>query len=279
MDFSSGAFRAPPLTAQVSSDTVSHANLVMACRWGWTSSPGPNAEKQMVAAPSPSQQTPNSSFNNVRSKRFAPCQGRLYHQLVCSHRIRTDLVEDCGTNCVEPFGSEVGLTFICHECAQSEASKIWEERENQHNASWPPIAEMTQEQYDQWYAERRQLETEYARDRQMYEMEMKMKTRPSNKCSALEASKEDKEFASELDSLSLSMAASNSNTTPQHQQNRPRLSLPNDASEQLHWNLDALALDRGSCGVEYTSPQANNSIPTIRQLSDDDLWRKPHDED
>lgn len=258
---------------------MSHANLVMACRWGWTSSPSAEsggANSHFATSTQPSSSA--STFNNVRSKRFAPCQGRLYHQLLCSHRIRTDLVEDCGANCVEPYGNTVEAAFICHECIQAEAAKIWEERQAQHNALYPPIEQMSQEQYDQWYAEHRQLEADFSRDQQVYEMELKAKTRPSNICSAMEASKEEMEFANELDSLSLSLMASNtsiSDPAPLQIQNRTRTSLATDPEEQLHWDLNTLALDRGSCGIEYSASQPNNGVKSPRQLDVEELWRKP----
>jgi hypothetical protein len=254
---------------------MSHANLVMACRWSWTSTPDSNgASAQMPRSASLIPQSASSPFNNVRSKRFAPCQGRLYHQLLCSHRIRTDLVEDCGANCVEPFASLTGPAFICYECVEAEATKIWKDRKAQHIASYPPMAQMTKEQYDQYYLEHRQLEAEYARDRRAYELELKAKTRPSNTCSALEASKEENEFATELDSLSLSLMGSNDNIadqSPFQPQARARVSLPTDASEQLHWDLNTLALDRGACGVEYSPSNAT----TAQGRPQEELWGKP----
>jgi hypothetical protein len=280
MDFSNNAFRTPTTISKVSEDTMSHTNLVMACRWGWTSTPdstGTNAQTP-EATSSTTQPDSRLPFNNVRSKRFASCQGRLYHQLICSHRVRTDLVEDCGANCVEPFGNNFGPAFICNECVQAEAIKIWEERKAQHNASYPSMEQMTKEQYDQFYLEHRQLEAEYARDRKLYELEIKAKTRPSNICSVLEASKEEMEFATELDSLSLSLMASNddgTNHAPLQQQPRGRVSLPNDASEQLHWDLNTLALSRGSCGVEYTTSQPLNTAPAMRRMTEEESWRKP----
>jgi hypothetical protein len=280
MDFSANAFNPPTLQSQVSDDTMSHANLVMACRWGWASSTaeqdGTNAETTGATSTTLSASAP--PFKNVRSKRFAPCQGRLYHQLLCSHRIRTDLVEDCGANCVEPFANVSGPAFFCNECVQAEANKIWEERKAQHYASYPPMDQMTKEQYDQFYLEHKQLEAEYVRDRKVYELEIKAKTRPSNICSALEASTEESEFATELDSLSLSLMASNDDTTNHGRlqpQARTRISLPNDASEQLHWDLNTLALDRGSCGVEYSATQTSNGEPVLPRVSDEEIWRKP----
>jgi hypothetical protein len=178
---------------------------------------------------------------------------------------------------VEPYGTSIATAFICNECVQAEAIKIWEQRKAQHNASYPPINLMSQEEYDQYYLEHRQLEAEYARDRKIYERELKTTTRPSNICSALEASKDEVEFATELDSLSLSMMASNGSATGQTQlqtHTRSRMSLPNDASEQLHWDLNTLALDRGSCGIEY-SPQPHKGSPALQQLDEDELWRKP----
>jgi len=252
--------------------------MVMACRWGWTSHPQ-LPDPQFATAPS-ADHTPVSSFNNVRSKRFAPCQGRLYHQLSCSHRIRTDLVEDCGANCTEPFGSDLGAAFICNECLQGEASKILKERQAQHNANWPPINAMSQEQYDQWYAERRQLEDQFHRDFAAYETELKSKTRPSHICSVLDATKEEMDFVNEIDSLSLSLMTSNEdpNSQAQSPQSRTRRSLPTDASEQLHWNLNTLALDRGSCGVEYTAPPSNG-MSAFQKINDEELWHKPRERD
>lgn len=255
---------------------MSHTNMVMACRWGWASTPDPSTNPETPLPASSAHQTASTSTFNVRAKRFAPCQGRLYHQLLCSHRVRTDLVEDCGVNCVEPFGNAVGCAFVCNECIQAEAVKIWEERKAQHNATYPPIDQMTKEQYDQYYAEHRQLEAEFARDHKIYEMELKAKTRPSNICSAMEASKDEMDFAAEIDSLSLSMMASNTSTGDYQPQTRGRMSLPNDASEQLHWDLNTLALERGSCGIEYS---ANTGVPVLRRMDEDELWRKPRDRD
>lgn len=224
------------------------------------------------------QSVSTTNFNNVRSKRFAPCQGRLYHQLLCSHRVRTDLVEDCGASCVEPFGGTAGVAFICNECLETEATKIWADRKAQHNASYPPMDQMTKEQYDQYYIEHRQLETAFAHDRKVYESELRAKTRPSNTCSAVEASKEEAEFATELDSLSLSLMASNGDVanhdTTQHQV-RNRVNLPYDASEQLHWDLNTLALDRGICGIEYSVRSPTSGESTLRPMSEEDLWKKP----
>jgi hypothetical protein len=282
MDFSNNAFRTPAPSSKVSNDTISHTNLVMACRWGWTSTPEPNATgaQTPLSASTAPRITTASTFNNVRTKRFAPCQGRLYHQLLCSHRIRTDLVEDCGSNCVEPFGDAVAAGFICNECVHAEASTIWEARKDAHNAQYPPMEQMTKEQYDQWYVEHRQLEAEFARDRRLYEMELRATMRPSNICSALEASREEAEFANELNSLSLSLMASNSATTEHTQsqpQGRTRTSLPSDASEQLHWNLNSLALDRGACGMEYSATSPETKTPVAQRLDADDLWRRPRD--
>ncbi|KAF1831665.1 hypothetical protein BDW02DRAFT_40325 [Decorospora gaudefroyi] len=274
MDFSNSAFRIP--SSKVSNDTMSHSNLVMSCRWGWTSTEG---AKTPVTSSSTPQPPSTSTFNNIRTKRFAPCQGRLYHQLLCSHRIRTDLVEDCGANCVEPYGTVIDTAFLCNQCIQGESEKIWQERQAQHNATYPPMEQMTQQQYDQWYTEHRQLEADFSRDQRAYELELQTKTRPSNICSALEASKEETEFATELDSLSLSMMTSNASITPE--QNRSRVSLPFDASEQLHWDLNTLALDRGSCSIECSASssssaaQQSQNVSSARPLNAEELWMKP----
>ncbi|KAF2827797.1 hypothetical protein CC86DRAFT_369040 [Ophiobolus disseminans] len=278
MDFSNNAFRAPASTPKVSGDMMSHANLVRSCQWGWTSTKDSSSNAQQSLASSASLPLPPSTFNNVRSKRFAPCQGRLYHQLLCSHRVRTDVVEDCGANCVEPLGNVTGSAFLCNECIQGEATQIWEDRKAQHNSMYPPLDQMTKEQYDQWYLEYRQLEAEYARDRRVYELDLKARMRPSNICTALEASKEETDFATELDSLSLSLMASNETAithTQLQQAARNRVSLPSDASEQLHWDLNTLALDRGSCGVEYTASPSPNGVPAVPRMAKEKLWGKP----
>lgn len=273
MDFSNDAFRAHP---KVSEDTMSHANLVMACQWGWSSTP--ESEHAPPANNSAPQYTASTPFNNVRSKRFAPCQGRLYHQLLCSHRIRTDLVEDCGSNCVEPFGASIGIAFVCNECLQKEAIDIWEQRKAQHGASYSSLDQMSKEQYDLFFEERRGLEVEFAREHKLYELEVKANMRPSNICSAQEASKEESDFVAELDSLSLAMMASGDAAAQSHLMlSRGRSSLPSDASEQLHWTLNSLALDRGACGIEYSTSRPSSGVPALRQMNDEELWKKPRE--
>lgn len=255
---------------------MSHANLVMACQWGWTSTP--DSEHAQPAISTAPQQSSTTLFNNIRSKRFAPCQGRLYHQLLCSHRIRTDLVEDCGSNCIEPFGTSTDPAFVCNECIQKEAVDIWEQRKAQHGASYPSIDQMSKEQYDLFFEERRALEAAFARDHKLYEMELKANLRPSNVCSAQEASKEETEFAAELDSLSLAMMKSGDGACQPHfAQDRGRSSLPSDASEQLHWTLNSLAIDRGSCGIEYSTSQSVSAMPAMRRTNDEELWKKPRE--
>ncbi|KAF2024339.1 hypothetical protein EK21DRAFT_78949 [Setomelanomma holmii] len=278
MDFSHNVFRTPASSPTVSEDTMSHANLVMACQWGWSKTLEPDGTGAQTNNPITVTQPASTSYlNNIRSKRFAPCQGRLYHQLLCSHRVRTDFVEDCGANCVEPFGQVVTTAFVCNECIQAEVIHIWEERKAAHNALYPSLDHMSKEQYDQWYHEHRQLEAEYVRDRRLYEIELKASSRPSNICTALEASKEETEFAAELDSLSLSLMASNEGSVDAqiYQQARHRVSLPNDASEQLHWDLNTLALDRGSCGVEYTASRPPTRSPASRRMTEEEVWGTP----
>lgn len=281
MDFSSDSFQPPQNISTFSHDTMDHAELVMACRFGWTRSMGPNDSGHQM--PLATQTTPlteplTTSSNNTRTKRFVPCRGRLYHQLACSHRIRTDLVEDCGSNCLDPLTDTSNVPFYCHECYEQEAHNIWIQRETQHNSVYPPIDRMTKEQYDQWYDEHRQLEAQYSRDCQIYQSELKSSTRPSNFCSAIEASQEEKDFAAELDSLSLRLCPSNNSVIKLPPTRVIRASLPNDTSEQLHWGLNALALDRGSCGVEYSASQSSNGGVAITGRSEqEDLWGKPRD--
>ena len=137
---------------------------------------------------------------------------------------------------------------------------------------------MSAETYDVWYVGRRQLEAGFARDHKIYELELKATLRPSNICSAVEASKEEMDFATELDSLSLSLMTSNTSlaeSDPSHVQSRTRANLPYDAAEQLHWNLESLALDRGACGVEYAATRPTNGVPSTPHIDAEDLWRKP----
>lgn len=255
---------------------MDHAQMVMACRFGWNAGPD-NGMQTPTTMQSPPVRVPlRTSINATQSKRFMSCRGGLRHQLTCSHRIRTDVVEDCGANCVDPLCGAQGLPFYCHECVEKEASRIWSEREAQHNASYPPIDQMTKPQYEQWYDEYRQVESQFAKDRGTYELELRIKTRPSNMCSVLELSKEEIDFAAELDSLSLALIPSNDIVVGQHRTSRTsRTSLPYDASEQLHWDLNALSLERGSCGVEYSVNQPTNGPSLIRPLDEEELWRKP----
>jgi hypothetical protein len=275
MDFSNNAFRTrPPCT--LSDDNMSHTKLVQACRFDWAAGPEDTAASTpLVPAPAPvraSFTTPNS---NTRTNRLTPCRGRLYHQLTCSHRIRTDLVDDCGPNCVEPQGVVCQVPFYCKECVEKESTGIWKTREATHNALYPPMEQMTPEVYNTWYDERRRLEADLQRDRQVYEFKLKANTRPTNICSALEMSQEEADIASELDSLSLLMA-SNESTNNYSQPQRHRFSLPNDASEQLHWGLNSLALDRGSCGVEYSSAQRAQQS---RTMNEEELWKQAREHD
>jgi hypothetical protein len=279
MDFSSDSFRPPQSTSTFSHDTMDHAELVMACRFGWTRSTGPN--DPTLPAPVTTQTTsltaPLTTFsNNTRTKRFVPCRGRLYHQLACSHRIRTDLVEDCGSNCLDPPTDASDVPFYCHECFDQEANTIWIQRETQHNSAYPPMDQMTKEMYDQWYDEHRQLEAQYSRDRKIHQLELQSRTRPSHFCSSVEASQEERDFAAELDSLSLRLCPSNDSIVNFPPARPNRVSLPNDASEQLHWGLNALALDRGSCGFEYSASQSSSGgVAMTGHSEQDDLWGKP----
>ncbi|KAF2247045.1 hypothetical protein BU26DRAFT_340562 [Trematosphaeria pertusa] len=278
MDFSNSAFRIPRSAPTLSNDTMSHTQMVQACRFGWAAGPNSNGTSTPPAPPSAPPRTPaTTSTDDTRSRRLIPCRGRLYHQLTCSHRIRTDLVEDCGANCLEPFGAASNTSFYCQECVEKECAKIWEVREARLNALYPPIDQMTKDQYETWYEERRQLEAQFEQEHKRFAVGLKASSRPSNICSALEASREEMDFASELDSLSLSLMSSNDSTSTQIQPTRHRVSLPNDASEQLHWSLNSLAIDRGSCGVEYSASSRTNGVPAMRSMTEDELWRKPRE--
>ncbi|CAI6336302.1 unnamed protein product [Periconia digitata] len=314
MDFSNNAFQTRP-SSKLSEDNISHTKLVQSCRFGW--SVGPSDSQSAIAAPvsAPvSTHTTTSTYIDKRAKRLTPCRGRLYHQLTCAHRIRTDLIEDCGTNCLEPYtttnNSLSPVPFYCQECVDRDSNQFWETRSAEHDAQYPSIGQMTPDQYNQWYEEHQILQAQYGIDRKKYEMQQRAASRPSNVCSALEMSKEEEAFAKELDGLSLSLMASSSSSSPSlsvatllslstpasslgedsvaavsresrrpshphyHPYSRQRTTLPTDASEQLHWGLNSLNIDRGSCGVEYSggSPVQSPSRPQ-QIVAKEDVWR------
>jgi hypothetical protein len=170
------------------------------------------------------------------------------------------------------------VPFLCQECIDQEAKTIWATREAEHNALYPPLAAMTQQQSDIWYDEHRKLEASFSCDRKIYEMELRTTTRPSNVCSALQYSEEEKAFATELDSLSLALMSSNTGPISETQPPaRKRISLPNDASEQIHWGLNSLTIDRGSCGPEFTAAQPSNGISPMQAMSEEELWGRPRE--
>ena len=277
MDFSNDVFRSRA-TAGLSNDTMNHGNMVMACRFGWTAGPVDGTQTAVAPAatqPEPARVAPATSSQTTWAKRSAPCRGRLYHQLMCSHKVRTDFVVPCGTNCLEPLESASDPPFYCHQCVEDEANRFWTEYEAQHNATYPPRDQMTAEQSSMWYHEHRQLEAQFEKDKRMYQLEQQSKSRPANTCSALEASEDEVRLSNEIDSLSLAMASSNTPTGPAFSQSRPtRISLPNDASEQLHWGLNSLSIDRGACGVEYAggNPSTSSTSAQRRLLEQEELW-------
>lgn len=309
MDFSNNAFRTRPPTT-LSADNMSHAKLVQSCRFGWSTGPDDLPRDSMHSAPNDSLPTYTNPISDTRvdarAKRLTPCRGRLYHQLTCAHRVRTDLVMDCGSNCLEPYTYTTvsDVPFYCQECVDQESSRIWNTRCAELDSQFPSRGSMTPDQYNRWYEEYHALEARYAVDRVAYEKEQRVGKRPTNISSALEMSKEEESFAMQLDGLSLSLmsaypsatsspspplsaAASslmpstihlqetneihpttaNTKSTERHSQSqpnsyhpysrpRPRITLPTDSSEQLHWGLNSLNIDRGSCGFEYSPVQA-----------------------
>ncbi|KAF2120094.1 hypothetical protein BDV96DRAFT_485721 [Lophiotrema nucula] len=280
MDFSNSAFRSPAHSSCLSHDTMDHAKLVMACRFGWAAGPGLDnhaAPVPLASHPEPARAPKTSHAPNPTTLRFVPCRGRLYHQLTCSHRIRTDIVEDCGSNCLEPFNNASRVPFYCHECVHQQAGQIWLERENQHNAMYPSIDQMSKAQYDRWYDEHRQLEAQFTKDRAIYEHELIASSRHSNACSASEASQEEVSFAAELDALTIAMESPNTSAiyARSHPARINRFNLPCDPSEQLHWDLNSLTLDRGSCGLEYSAHQPSSRVSKTTTLLDEDTWHKP----
>ena len=274
MDFSNSAFQPSQPRKIISGDTMNHTEMVSACRFGWTAGPETiSTESPPTTVSMPRQTPPVTNWNDSKTKRFTPCRGRLYHQLICSHKVRTDLVEDCAPNCLEPFGGPSSVPFYCHECVEKNATDILQARISEHNAAYPPMDQMAKEQYEQWYNEHRQLEAQFAQESRTYELQLKATTRATNTCAQIKASQEELDFAAEVETLSLAMESSNQ--SDQTIVNRAgRLILPNDASEQLHWSLNALSLERGSCGVEY-SPSRSTKAGVSNAHLDENMWGKP----
>ncbi|KAF2197541.1 hypothetical protein GQ43DRAFT_444168 [Delitschia confertaspora ATCC 74209] len=244
---------------------MDHANALLSVRFGWTAGPANSTENQPnsngnEALPSTPPLFPASS-DFLKNKRFAACQNTLYHQLECGHRIRTDLVEDCGANCIEATNH---TPFFCETCLETEYRRIWIQIQSQHNAQYPPLETMVKGQYDQWYAEFRQLELQYETDRASHVISMKRQTRPSNRCMDAEPSMEELAIAQEIEALSLAMglqSAHEPETTTSHLVNHT--SLPSDSAEQLHWALGQLDLGRGSCGAEIPQTNGTQASPVI----------------
>ncbi|KAF2744062.1 hypothetical protein M011DRAFT_521194 [Sporormia fimetaria CBS 119925] len=271
-----GLFNPTPVPPKVSRDTIDHAPSVMACRFGWSLGADSAVTYDL--------DTPLLSLEDVRprghistpsaSNRFVNCRGRLYHQLNCSHRIRTDIVEDCGSNCLEPYDGRVDAPFCCHECMEMQAKAIWDERQARHNALYPPRDQMTNEQHERWVDEHRQLRATFINDRNTYEAQVRANTRPSNVCSVLEVEPEEMIVAMDLDNLSLVRDMPGSSGGAETTSPADRRSLPTDASEQLHWHLSSLALGGGQCGVEYSQQQPSHMSSTAVAAGAEDLWKR-----
>jgi hypothetical protein len=279
MDFSNKAFQAPKNPWTNSVEGTAHTTSLLDCQFSWTA--GPHSGSSM---PSTSHRTQvptfqaNKSHTPSNTQRFKNCRGRLYHQLTCSHRIRTDIVEPCGPNCLDPNPScqtTSNLPFYCHVCIENQASDVWSAQRTQYYQQYPSPDQMTGPQFDQWYEGLRQLELRFQQDRQAHELKLRAGSRPSNVTSVLEATEEEMDVTAEIESLCLDIGSANegngSGYQPKHR--GQHVSLPTDAEEQLHWQLNALALDRGSCSVDYS--QSSSTSSQARMMSEEELWKKP----
>ncbi|OCK76419.1 hypothetical protein K432DRAFT_385455 [Lepidopterella palustris CBS 459.81] len=206
----------------------------------------------------------------VQRRRFKVCHGTLYHQLVCGHRIRTDLVEDCGLNCLDGGHR---TQFYCQACIDIYLQKIWHNVEEAHNATYPPLDRMSPKLYGQWYSEHRQLEAKHSVDRDAYQARMKRESRPSVEFIGIDWSEDDSEMASEIDSLGISSEPfSEKRLCQSSNRHQTRSQLPGDDSERLHWALGQLDFARGSCGPQFSTaqqPQAE-SLPVVHPVWEDE---------
>ncbi|KAF2497277.1 hypothetical protein BU16DRAFT_432485, partial [Lophium mytilinum] len=170
-----------------------------------------------------------------RQRRFKGCNLTLYHRLECGHRVRTNLVEDCKSNCLEAVP---GQPFYCQDCVNVQNDKVWKETQAQHDAAYPPISGMSQEQYNQWYDEDRQLRTLHTANLANYVAQLRTQCIETESCGGPDLTPEDLELAAGLDTLGLSAQSSHQELSNLAHQQR---NLPGDTAEQLHWAFGQLS--------------------------------------
>lgn len=99
-------------------------------------------------------------------------------------------------------------------------------------------------------------------------------TRETIPCPPLELKGDVMDVASDLETLSLSLTQTATNTSRNSTASPPqlpatnRIDLPTDPSQQLHLQLSGLALDRRSCGVEDSLSFQGQAV--VRPMSDMD---------
>jgi hypothetical protein len=223
---------------------MEHSPLVSACRFSWGHSDSAGTHNH-TPEHSPVARARSVKVFDSHSPRFSACRGRLYHMLECGHRVQTDLVEDCGRNCLDPQTPVSEVPFYCHTCLEKEAAKMWSSCESELQSAYPPLERMTKDVFDSYYDNRRRVEGQFARERHGYERDIASRSRPTIACDPLGASKGEEHIAAVMEQLSLSMVASKNTICPPPIAHNKRVNLPTDASERLHFDLNALNLDCG----------------------------------
>lgn len=174
---------------------------------------------------------------------------------MCGHRVRTVIPEACAENCLEPweFGTATGR-FYCSDCLDDQYNAELQRMQAQQQEIYQSQSIPIEEQQSRYSALLQQLDKEFLE----YKAREVTASRETIPCPPLEHKGEVMDVASDLDSLSLSLTQTTTNTsrnsTASPQQLPTTLAnrrdLPTDPSQQLHLSLSGLALDRGSCGVE-----------------------------
>jgi hypothetical protein len=172
--------------------------------------------------------------------------------------VRTNLVEDCKSNCLEPFA---GPAFYCQDCINVEAEDVWKESQANHNAAYPPINQMSPEQYNQWYDEHRSLQAAHSTKLATYTANLRAQCIETERCGGPDLTPEDLELAASLNTLGLSAQSSSQELSAiSAQQQR---TLPGDTTEQLHWAFGQL-----SCGPQTAHP--DQALRWVHAMQEDD---------
>lgn len=197
---------------------------------------------------------------SFRQRRFKGCNLTLYHRLECGHRIRTNLVEDCKPNCLEPLA---GQPFFCLDCINIESDKVWKETQAQHDTAYPPISQMTAEQYNQWYDEHRQLQAIHSTNLATYTAKLRAECIETERCGGPDLTPEDLELAAGFGTLGLSAQSSSHELSALSAQQQR--ALPGDTAEQLHWAFGQL-----SCGQQTAESHPLQALKWVQTMQDED---------